>query len=134
LPGRTDLWGRTRVGLKKANKKKGSGYNKLEVLWLRNFRRANPEATSREITDAFNKVFAGRMLPGETQPRPKRSLAAIACVMLRDPEMGGKAPEPKSGPKPGDKRKAEDAGLRTDENEDGEEGDVGDGGDDDGED
>lgn len=42
------------------------------------------------------------MLPGEIQPRPHRSLAAIACHRLRQPEAGDKSKR---------KRKADDAGL-----------------------
>ena len=48
-------------------------------------------------------MFSGAMLPGETEPRPKRSLAAIACLRLRQPGAGEKSKKKK--------RTADDAGL-----------------------
>lgn len=43
------------------------------------------------------------MLPGETEPRPKRSLAAIACLRLRLPKAGHRSKKKK--------RTADEAGL-----------------------
>ena len=88
----------------------GTGYNRLELLWLRNYELVHPKCTIREITDNWNANFAGVMLPGETEPRPKRSLAAIACLRLRQPGTNGKSKK---------KRTADDAGLgRADESAD----------------
>lgn len=42
-------------------------------------------------------------MPGETQPCRKRSLAAIACLRIRNPDMGSE--------KSGKKRTLEDARL-----------------------
>ena len=93
---------RAQVGLKKTDRRKGSGYNLLERLWIRNYERDNPKCTSREVANNFNATFAGAMLPGEIQPRPKRSLAAIACLRLRRPESGATSR----------KRTADDASLQ----------------------
>jgi hypothetical protein len=73
---------------------------------MRNHERENPKSTSRAITEAFNDAFAGAMLPGETQPRPKRSLAAIACTRIRNSQESEKS---------GKKRTADDAGLEGEE-------------------
>ncbi|ERF76838.1 hypothetical protein EPUS_07628 [Endocarpon pusillum Z07020] len=89
------------VGLKE-EKIKGTRYNRLELLWLRNYLLAHPKCTSRELTDNWNANFAGAMLPGETKPRPKRSLAAITCLRLRQPGATKKSKK---------KRTADDAGL-----------------------
>jgi hypothetical protein len=94
------------VGLKKPDKRNGVGYNQLERLWIRNYERRNPKCNGREIHDDFNATFAGAMLPGETQPRPKRSMAAIAGLRLRIPED-----VEKSGPK----RTEQKAELKTED-------------------
>jgi hypothetical protein len=54
------------------------------------------------------------MLPGETRPRPERTVAAIVCLRLRKPEESAAK-----------KRSAGEAGLeeRVGEEQDGEEGD-----------
>lgn len=74
---------RAQVGLKPTNKRKSNEYHPLEILWLRNYERRNPKCLGREITQEYNATFEGRMLPGETHPRPHRSMAAIACLRLR---------------------------------------------------
>lgn len=95
---------RAQVGLKKPDKRKGIGYNQLERLWIRNYERRNPKCNGREIHDDFNATFAGAMLLGETQPCPKRSMAAIACLRLRIPDDAVKS---------GSKRTAREAELET---------------------
>jgi hypothetical protein len=85
---------------------------------MRNYERENPKRTSRAITDVFNDAFAGAMLPGETQPRPNRSLAAIACTRIRNSQ---------EDEKPGKKRTADDAGLEEAEDHKEETGETNDG-------
>lgn len=99
---------RAQVGLKKADKRRGTGYHPLERLWIRNYEQQNPNCTGREVTNSFNAMFAGATLPGEMEPRPKRSLAAIACHRLRRPE---------AEKYPVKKRTAEEAGLSSEEND-----------------
>jgi hypothetical protein len=79
-------------------------------MW--NYERENQKCTCRAISDAFNNAI-GAMLPGETQPRPKRSLAAIACTRICHSQQSENF---------GKKRTADDAGL---EEREGHEEDTG---------
>lgn len=49
-----------------------------------------PNCTGREIMDAFNKAFARASLPGEIRLRLNRTMAAIGCLRIRNPEDGKK--------------------------------------------